>query len=260
MKPQIYFSFGMTKSGSTLAFELARAALVLSGQHQPMLSEAAVLKRKKINFCEHIDADRAQALRNEATKIGNMIAIKTHTRPDPEVVEMLNSGAAIAHATYRDPRDMALSMVDHGAKSRAQGRLEFTEFETARDTIDELRHQSNSLLAWLSLPGVKPLFFDDLAFDTYRAATHIIDDLDVDVRVPDVIDMAVNQRGTQKNIGIKDRYRSEMTPELSAEFETVFAPLYSKLIEGRPDLRNGSGPVLNAQDTLCDWNYNLQQK
>jgi len=256
MAPLIYFSYGMTKSGSTLSFELARAALVLSGQPQPMLSEAAVLKRRRINFCDHIDGTRADAIRAEVSGLGHMVAIKTHTRPDPEVIKMLNSGEALAHATFRDPRDIALSMVDHGVKSRRQGKAEFTEFNAPEDTIDELRHQSNSLLAWLSLPNVKPLYYDDLAFDMGATAARIADDLGVRVDADKVVSLALHERGTQKNVGRKARHLSEMSPIMNDRFRTIFSPMFDRLISNHDTLPVDGSPVLNPDIPLCDWSQN----
>lgn len=257
MNPLIYFSYGMTKSGSTLAYELARAGLVLSGRDQPMLPNDAVLDRKRINFCDHIDADRAAALRRETSKIGHMIAIKTHTRPDPDVVEMLNAGEATAHAVYRDPREMALSMIDHGVKSRAAGRTEFSEYFTPIDTVNELRHQSNSLLAWLSLPNVRPIYYDDLAFNMAPTTRRILGEIGSDVDAQDVIEMAVEQRGTQKNRGKRSRHETEMDADISMLFEEVFAPFYQRLIDNRENLKTNGEPTLCADEALCDWDYDL---
>ncbi|WP_189638928.1 hypothetical protein [Paramylibacter ulvae] len=53
--PMIVFCYGMTKCGSTLAFETARSALELSGYPQPRLSMSALGVTRKINFCQHLD-------------------------------------------------------------------------------------------------------------------------------------------------------------------------------------------------------------
>lgn len=252
MAPRIYFSYGMTKSGSTLAYELARAALVLSGFDQPRLSTAAVMDRKKLNFVAHLTEANTAALLAEAEALGHMVVIKTHTRPDPPVVALLQSGQAIAHATFRDPRDMALSMVDHGDKSRAKGRPGFTEFREPADALENIKHQSNSLLAWLSLPGVKPLFYNDLAFDMEATTRAMMAHMGLTADPAAVIQMATGERFTQLNKGIRDRYRTEMDTSLSARFLTEFAPFYAKLIDGRDQLPSNP-PILNAQERLCLW-------
>ena len=253
MTPRIYFSYGMTKAGSTLAFELARAALVLSGHDQPRLSTAAVMDRRKLNFAGHLSEENVRALVDETDAIGHMIAIKTHTRPDPPVVRLLQEGRAMAHAVYRDPRDMALSMVDHGRKARARGRENFTEFHSAEDTIDNIRHQTNSLLAWLSLPNVYPLYYDDVAFDMQATAERMMAEMGVRAPVGDVIFMATNQRFTQLNRGVPARHATEMEPGLSDRFRDVFAPLFDRLVEGRHRLPRDGAPVLDADEPLCSW-------
>ena len=253
MSALIYFSFGMTKSGSTLAYELARSALVLAGYEQPRLSTKAVLDRKKLNFVAHLDADAVAALKAETAALGTPVAIKTHTRPDAEVVKLLQSGEATAHAVYRDPRDMALSMVDHGARALAKGKTAFTEFKTAEDAIENICHQTNSLRSWLSLPNVRPLFYDDVAFDTEKTVGLMLAELGVDVPSEDVIYMAAHQRFTQLNKGVRARHETEMAPELSARFKEIFAPFYERLIDNRAGLSRDGSPVMGADDALCLW-------
>jgi len=185
-----------------------------------------VENRKKINFCKHIDEQQARAIRNETREIGHPVAIKTHTRPDPEVVQMLENNEAFAHATFRDPREIALSMLDHGRRSRAEGGKSFTEYKTVQDTVEDIKHQTNSLLAWLSLPNVRPLYYDDIAFDMKEAT---------------------------KNKAKKSRHIDEMPGDISTQFETIFAPMYELLISKRSDYRNDGTPVLDPTIPLCDW-------
>ncbi len=251
--PLIYFSYGMTKSGSTLSYELARSALVLSGLPQPRLSVAAVEDRKKINFCNHIDETRAAALRAETAALGHTIAIKTHTRPDPVVVQMLENNEAFAHATFRDPREIALSMIDHGIKSREKGQGPFAEYHTVHDAAEDIKHQTNSLLSWLSLPNVRPLYYDDVAFDMAPTAARIADDLGVSADIPSVMNMASNERFTQRNKAEPSRHKAEMAEQTSQDFLTLFAPMYDHLIEKRHDLPNDGRPILDPNVPLCDW-------
>lgn len=252
-RPLIYFSYGMTKSGSTLAYELARSGLVLSGYDQPRLSLSAVMNRKKLNFCAHIDEASARAIRRETSAIGHTIALKTHTRPDPIVVRMLQDGEATAHAVYRDPRDMALSMLDHGAKSREKGRPGFAEYFTIEDTLPEIGHQLNSLKAWLSLPNVRPLYYDDLAFDMEATTALILSELDLAPDPLAVIKMATEDRFTQKNKGKRARHEDEMPSETSDRILSIFAGLYQTLIAERATLPRDGRPCISAETDLCDW-------
>ena len=252
-RPLIYFSYGMTKSGSTLAYELARSGLVLSGYDQPRLSLSAVMNRKKLNFCAHIDEASAQAIRRETRAIGHTIAFKTHTRPDPIVVNMLQEGEATAHAVYRDPREMALSMLDHGVKSRENGRPGFAEYHTLEDTLSEIGHQLNSLKSWLSLPNVRPLYYEDVAFDMAATTALILGELDLTSDPDAVMKMATQDRFTQMNKAKRARHEDEMSSAQSDRFVSIFAGLYDTLITGRAALPRDGRPCISADIDLCDW-------
>jgi len=253
MTPQIYFSYGMTKSGSTLGYELARSALEFSGFSQPRLSLAAVEKRKNVNFINSVDETRINAIRSEIAAIGHPIALKTHSRPAPEIVQMLEKGEASAHAIYRDPRDIALSMLDHGVRARAKSKPSFSEFRTIEDTIDNIRHQTNTLLAWLSLPNVRPLYYEDVAFDMKETTSLVIAELGVTANVDDVITHTTSERFTQKNKAVSARYIQDMPSDKSEEFLRIFAPMYKRLIQNRDQLPRNGSPVLDANQSLCNW-------
>jgi len=253
MTPHIYFSYGMTKSGSTLGYELARSAFEYAGYAQPRLSLDAVEFRKNVNFVNSVDEKRANAIRNEINEIGHPIALKTHSRPESNIVEMLNSGEASAHAIYRDPRDIALSMLDHGKRARARGKPAFSEFHTIEDTYDNIRHQSNTLLAWLSLPNVRPIYYEDVAFNMKGTTEQLLRDLNVDVDVSSVMQHATTDRFTQKNKAVSNRHTNEMPKDISDNFLRIFAPLYERLIENRDQLPRDGSPVLDPQHSLCLW-------
>lgn len=253
MKPHIYFSYGMTKSGSTLGYELARSAFEFAGYHQPRLSLEAVEFRKNVNFVNSVDEARANAIRKEIEDIGHPIAIKTHSRPDPEVIRMLETGEATAHAIYRDPRDVALSMLDHGERARARGKPSFSEFHTIEDTFENIRHQTNTLLAWLSLPNVRPLYYEDIAFNMSETAARLVSELNVEADVPTIMRNATTEKFTQKNKAVSNRHSTEMPKEVSDEFLRIFAPLFERLIKNRDHLPRDGSPVLDPQHSLCLW-------
>ena len=168
------------------------------------------------------------------------------------VVKLLQQGHATAHAIYRDPRDIALSMLDHGARARAKGKPAFAEYRTIDDTIEPIRHQTNSLLAWLSLPGVRPLFYDDLAFETARTLGVITRELGIPAH-EDTIREVMTNRFTQFNVGARNRYLQEMDGAQSARFRRIFAPLYERLIDVRETLARDGTPLLDPAKPLAYW-------
>ena len=250
MQPLLYFSYGMTKTGSTLAFQLVRSALDLCGFPQDRVPLDVVNPVLRRNFVNHISERQLAELKDEAKNRGYPIALKTHMRPDPGVVEMIQSGEAIAHACYRDPRDMALSMLDHAQKSRETGGEEFAELTNLEQVFTNIRGQHNSLTAWLRLPNVMPLYFEDIAFNTVETARRILKQLKLKIDPEVLADVVQTQRFTQKNKGMRLRYPEEMDPTISASIETEFAPLLDRFIKNRSQLPAGNTIHLPAPQHL----------
>lgn len=232
MAPLVFFSYGMTKTGSTLAFELVRSALELCGKAQPKLSPNAVIESEKVNFVSHVSEEQASAILSEAKDIGHLIAIKTHTVPDPPLREIFARGQAQGHVIYRDPRDVALSMMDHGARARKRGKLAFSEIETLDDALNGIRNQCDTMLEWLRLPGIRPISYDHVAFDSIRTTREILAELGLKGPARRIVDLAKNGRFTQFNKGKQARYKTEMSIEDANRIKTEFAPLFDHLIHG----------------------------
>ena len=72
------------------------------------------------------------------------------------------------------PREMALSMLDHGRRSRNHGRPGFAKFEELDQAVAEVDRQLPNLEAWLKLPRMEPWFYDDFAWDHPAAVARIL--------------------------------------------------------------------------------------
>ena len=236
MKPMIYFSYGMTKCGTTLAFHMVSEALAQAGFEQHRLPAHLIGPNKKLNFGQHFTDDQTDELWAAVRSIGHPIVIKTHTRPDPAIVRLIQNGQAIAHACYRDPRDMALSMLDHGIRAREAGKPAFAEIETLEDAKSGIRNQCDSLTAWLRLPNILPLDFEDIAFDMQTTVQRILDQLDISGDPEKIVAKVLDGRFTQLNKDISQRHKSEMSPQDVREFDLEFAPLMTRLIDNKHSL------------------------
>lgn len=156
--------------------------------------------------------------------------VKTHTRPDPAVIDMINRGAAIVHATYRDPREMALSMIDHGIHSRLMERSAFSEIETIDDAVSNIRGQIDSLTQWLYRVNCLPIFYHDLAFRMPLMTRRIMSNLHIEGSERIVKRHVLKKRFTQFNKGVKKRYEQEMAPNDQYRIRDEFLPFYRILI------------------------------
>ena len=154
------------------------------------------------------------------------VVMKTHTRLDKTIADMVARGTARAHVILRDPRDVALSMIDHGNRARATGSRAFAEIETMEDAYRALEDQILTLRGWAALPGVEVMTYDYLAFDTVAAAADIMAQLGIVGDAEAVVEEVTTTCFIQLNKGVRDRHTTEMSPETSAGFLDHFADFY----------------------------------
>lgn len=250
MKPLLYFSYGMTKTGSTLAYHLVCSALTHAGQKFGRPPEHLLQENRRVNFVHHLDEDMINEFWEFAQKVNAVVVLKTHTRPDPAVVKAINDGRAIAHACYRDPRDMALSMLDHGVQARRENRPAFSEIHTMEDAKIGIRNQCDSLSAWLQLPNVLPLCYEDIAFDMDNTISKIQAQIGVSSPTSKIRRYVENGPFTQLNKGIPHRHRREISTNESALFLNEFEPFYTRLLDDNINQFHYGPPLLPPRCNL----------
>ncbi|MBK0400184.1 hypothetical protein H0I76_13380 [Limibaculum sp. M0105] len=231
--PVLYFSYGMTKCGSTLAFEMVRTILEQAGFAQPRLGAGAVADWSAINFAEGLGPERVAALRREAEAIGHPVVVKLHGGCTRAAATLLRDGVAKAHAVYRDPRDMALSLMDAGARARENDRPAFAEIATLDDALAATRRQHRTLCTWLRHIMVAPLCYDDVAFDPVRMIRRLALQIGVPAEPERVLETIERERFTQRNKAVRARHETELGAEDSMRIAAEFGPLTALSIDAR---------------------------
>lgn len=93
------------------------------------------------------------------------IVVKNHWRPTPMVRRLIQTGIAKATVTYRDPRDILLSAMDHGKRSR-EGKDPsgaFAEFSTVEESIPMVLHILGEAAEWRRIQnGVHFIRYEEL--------------------------------------------------------------------------------------------------
>jgi hypothetical protein len=229
----IVISYGITKSGSTLAFEIARRVAKAAGFSQARLPDGLVDPGHNVNFVSKISLSRLSAI---AAHVGadGLVVLKTHGRPDPEVVKTLKKRDARdrfrVHAVFRDPREVALSLVDAGAAARAKERIAFCEIETLEHAKEQARRQFRTWRIWTSLPHALQLYYDDLAFHTETAVERIARHMGLPCDPIKVATSVLKRKErTQFNKGVMARWQTDMSPEHSAAFEQAFSDYFTAI-------------------------------
>jgi hypothetical protein len=210
----------MPKSGSTLAFELTVAAARRAGFDQtPMGPGVLEGFERKGNFVGTAELERLGALLDWLEADGReMLVLKTHAEPTEAVLRALAGGRALAQAVCRDPRDIALSMLDAAGRKAAWGKKGTGQaLKTTEDARGRIHGMIKRFKAWSEIEGTLCLNYEMAAFDTSEACRRIAGHMGVEP-APTRDGLAAKRAFTQFNKGRSQRHRDEMTPEQAAEW------------------------------------------
>ncbi|MEM7742444.1 MAG: hypothetical protein AAF409_01930 [Pseudomonadota bacterium] len=234
--PVIYLCYGMPKSGSTLAFNLTRAAALRAGFDQsPVIADASGRKPNFIPRIPDLDLDALIArLQSEGRE---MVVIKTHSRPDPSVRRASTLGLLRVQAVCRDPRDVALSMRDAGRRDDAWGQVAPGQpIGDVEEVRVRLANQVHRFERWATMPGCLTLSYDEVAFATSRAARRIALHMGLPP-APRRDAWSAKSRFSQLNRGVPRRHVREMSAEQAADWYAEFGAFIDSRCDGlgQPD-------------------------
>lgn len=223
--------YGIPKSGSTLAFVLVKGILESAGFEQPFVFNDRLEPEK-------IDPDRSnnfvveiseQAVDTLIAQIGpnRMIAVKTHA-PFPDALfpflEDLQARRVLqVVASYRDPRDTCLSLMDAGEKARGKGVDNlFAKVGDLERAARKVKRHIRTFRKWAALRGTLRLNYETVAFSPDDAIAAIEKTLGVTGDAARVKQFAFEEARTQKNKARKKRYLDELSDEKRDELTRFF--------------------------------------
>ena len=223
---RIYISYGITKSASTFAWQLIKRTAIIGGVPIATLTS----KSKGANSPEdYIDPVADENLNLIKEDVGDLpVVIKTHGGATPAAARLVADGTAHVFASYRDLRDVALSLLDHGARSRAKGIKDFSRFHDVTDTLEDIKVQVQRFEHWVKLCNPLLLSYDEVCFDTQSAISRIAERLGVSVDVEAISNEFNSDKKSigQFNKGESRRFEREMDATTSSFFVSTFTPYY----------------------------------
>ena len=225
----IVVSASMKKAGSGWYFNLTNDLLVAAGN-----TDVREL-RERYGLDGLLKGGNCQVDMTHAARIprllrpllrGQTFAVKTHGRPRFPLQPLVRLGLAKATYIYRDPRDVALSMIDHGRELREDGNHAnvLASIETLDDALTHIRADAIKIWSqWQDMGGVLMVRYEDLLTDTAGELRRLAGYLGLDVSdailqaVIDKYDRSSKDDVVDENLhfnaGIAARYRHALGPD-----------------------------------------------
>lgn len=245
--------FGIPKSGSTLAFELVRGVLMGAGYPQdPLRVENVAPTGRGVNFMKALQRGRAskeeesderrvtitrESMTRVISEIGDnrIIAVKTHEAFPPPMFEWLENLQAErklqVFASYRDPRDICLSLLDQAQDARDRGRFTFSRIADLEHAVGNVKRRLSSFQRWAALTGSVKLYYETVAFSPDDAITAIEKALGLTADHEAVKKYAFEEAFTQKNKAVSHRHL-ELDPEEQKKLRREFGKFIRRAFDG----------------------------
>lgn len=153
------------------------------------------------------------------------VVLKTHGEPSIYVRLLVDWGLAKITYSYRDPRDVALSMVDHGAKTREkllsageslQGSKGFRQVYTVNDAIPLIQKEIEVWYKWKAFGDAFYVEYRSFIQNKFEYLNSIVDYLDFSLSESDlnnIFEKYENTKSRNFNKGKGERFRTEMKEE-----------------------------------------------
>jgi len=202
----IYICFGMTKSASTFLYQLTEETLRAAGRKPARLGPPFCPRWRVENYIDDIDPALLEAI--AVATGGRDVVLKTHQGLHPEVARQIDARSLLASASIRDPREIALAMVDHGADRAAGGDTEFAECRTVFDAWPSLDNQIANFCRWSELKTLEVFRYNEICFDSATVVARIATQIGVAIDAATVLrPFRGSGRIGQFNKGAALRYR-----------------------------------------------------
>lgn len=240
----IYICYGITKSASTFLYQMTEEAFRAAGRPVVRLGKPFRRADSVENYFNFIDHELLDEIERHIG--GADIVLKTHGPPRGDVAAQVSQGKVLASASIRDPREIALSMIDHGARSRRWRNKEFSEFATVADTLNSLDIQLGCFREWAAVETVKVLTYNQICYDSASVIRVIAGQIGIEIDADSVVER-FRDKGV---IGQYSKGKALRHTEMSATDQAVFLERYASLYASYAFETEKARQVAAAQSSL----------
>ncbi|WP_285164742.1 hypothetical protein [Shewanella goraebulensis] len=220
----IFICYGMQKSASSFAWSIVKDLTEELGHNQNLLRKTYIDdKNFRVEYQNIFNIEEYEYF-NERIPQNEILVIKSHAPISAELGEHIQSQGGCAIATYRDPLDIAISLLDVGVTERLKPiekqRTGFASIKCLDDAVQRLPKTVEIAESWLNFDFITHIHYEQLCYNTNTAVDNIVSSFkSVGVEVPDEIVVDVLTRYSSKsnpvipefNVGGVGRYNERMS-------------------------------------------------
>lgn len=222
MRARLYICYGMPKSGSTLAFQLSQAVAAAGGQRPDLQGELTDMAGHKTAEVGEWSEPMLAHLLRLAEDRKRMLVVKTQAAPGAVLHAAMQDGLVKAQAVCRDPRDIALSLVDMGRKGASLASKDRTQIlRGPEDARADIAGQVAVFHEWAALPDVLALNYERVTFDLKGAVARIAAHMGVRCW-PWWVARSVERGKARESRSKPLRHHSEMAAASAADWQGEF--------------------------------------
>ncbi len=232
----VILSVGMVKAGSAWLWNMTNDLLVSAGfDDARKCRETFRLQRVTSEAnCNIGDPTTKRMLfaMYPSLLFGRSYVLKTHSGPTTITRWLMRMNLLKVTHLRRDLRDVILSALDHGQRSRDKGiQNPFVVYDSLDVAIPLAKRQAERWRAWKAVPGVFYMSYEDLLEDPQRILRQMADYLGV-MATDDALENIVEKYAGGKtmsgklhyNKGVAGRYRQTFSAEELEKIELQIGP------------------------------------
>jgi hypothetical protein len=229
----IIICHGMVKSASSFVTQIS---LNLINASSAVLGGNIVDLRKYYQpsnglfLDDSADLDRivSEAIADSEFNDNDFMLIKLHRSCTSYISELIENGSVIAVSTYRDPRDIALSLVDAARIDEEKKKDRFTAYKKINDTIGAVDYQISCFKTWANVKNVELISFEDVADKPYEVCSRIAARLKISFEESVVSNLLSNKENIwEYNKGKKNRWKDEFSDQENFEWKNRVKDFYN---------------------------------
>ncbi|MFH0756863.1 MAG: sulfotransferase domain-containing protein [Bacteroidota bacterium] len=170
-------------------------------------------------FFVDIDEPAFQLLTSIESEYGDFV-VKTHCVPNLWIHKMITENGAKATFCYRDLRDIILSALDHGKRTRAEMDRSgaYRDLQTIGQGIDRIKQWFEMFVKWQSFEKVLMIKYEEMMYDKEAFLITLSSHLQLSLPESDIFAILAKHESLKHsawnfNVGKIYRWRDEMSRE-----------------------------------------------